>query len=188
MNYKKIYDALISRAQNRNLEGYKEKHHIVPRCMNGNDEENNLIFLTPEEHFVAHELLVKIYPEEYRLIFALIIMNGKNPTTNKLFGWHKRKLSETQTKLKTGVKRGPQSEEHRKAIGDANRGENNGMFGKKASEETLAKLKGRVPWNKGKKGLQEAWNKGIITHRATAGCFKPGHIPWNKRRDDDDNQ
>ena len=166
-------------------EGYVEKHHIIPRCMFGTDKASNLVLLTPDEHFVAHQLLVKIYPEVDKLIFALVVMSGKNPITNKLFGWHRRKLAEAQRKAKTGKKLPPMTEEHKKAIGDANRGEKNGMFGKKASEETKAKLKGRIPWNKGKKGLQEAWNKGIMTQRATAGCFKPGNVPWNKRKDDD---
>jgi very-short-patch-repair endonuclease len=33
--------------------------------------------------------------------------------------------------------------------------------GKPLSEETKAKMRSKVPWNKGKKGLQKAWNKGI---------------------------
>ena len=62
MNYKKIYNALIERAQNRIIDGYAEKHHIIPRCMNGTDDKENIVELTPEEHFVAHQLLVKILP------------------------------------------------------------------------------------------------------------------------------
>ena len=30
MNYQKIYSQIIERAKNRQLEGYKEKHHILP--------------------------------------------------------------------------------------------------------------------------------------------------------------
>jgi len=33
--------------------------------------------------------------------------------------------------------------------------------GKKKSEETLKKLRGKIPWNKNKKGVQKAWNKNI---------------------------
>ena len=38
MNYQKIYDTLINRAKDRIYAGYTEKHHIIPRCMGGNDE------------------------------------------------------------------------------------------------------------------------------------------------------
>ena len=33
--------------------------------------------------------------------------------------------------------------------------------GTKHSQETLDKFKSRIPWNKGKKGVQIAWNKGL---------------------------
>ena len=62
MNYKKIYDSLIERGKNRNLNEYGEKHHIVPKCLGGSNKKENLVKLTPEEHYVAHQLLVKIYP------------------------------------------------------------------------------------------------------------------------------
>lgn len=187
MDYKKIYNALIDRAKDRILDGYKEKHHIVPRCMGGSNEIENLVELTPEEHFIAHQLLVKIYPEIDKLAFALAVMSGKN--NNKAFGWHRRKIAEAQRKAKTGRKLGPMSEDHKKAIGDANRGENNGMYGKKLTDEHKAKLKGRVPWNKGKKGLQEAWNKGTIgICKATEGSFTKGHVPWNKRKENNEHE
>lgn len=182
MNYKKIYDSIINRAQNRILTGYFEKHHIIPRCMGGTDDKNNLVNLTPEEHYVSHQLLVKIYPNENKLIFAVVIMSGKNPN-NKLFGWHRRKLATAQSIAKTGVSRGPQTQVHRDAIGTANSGENNGMYGK-------------TPWNKGKKtGIKSSgafskgsvpWNKNLKGGKTTAGCFKKGNVPWNKRKVDDE--
>lgn len=96
MNYQKHYNKLIDRAKNRILEGYSESHHIVPRCMGGLDEESNLVSLTPEEHYVAHQLLVKIYPNEHRLVYGLLLMTTDafgNRVHNKLFGWHRRKLA-----------------------------------------------------------------------------------------------
>ena len=70
MDYKKIYDSLMLHAQNRTLEGYVEKHHIIPRCMKGTNERNNLVNLTPREHFLAHWLLVKIHPDNFKLLCA----------------------------------------------------------------------------------------------------------------------
>jgi hypothetical protein len=176
MNYKKIYNALIERAQNRTIDGYTEKHHIIPRCMDGTDDKENLVYLTPEEHYVAHQLLVKMHPEVDKLVFALVVMSGKNPTTNKLFGWHRRKLSETQRRLHLGMKLGPQSEEHRKAIGDANRGEKNGMFGTKWTEEQRAHFAKRVPWNRGK--TKETDPK--VAANTAPSEKRKGKIPWNK--------
>ncbi|XAO17074.1 homing endonuclease [Escherichia phage FL23] len=60
MNYEKIYNSLIDRARNRALTGYKERHHIIPKCLGGSNDASNLVDLTPEEHYVAHQLLVKI--------------------------------------------------------------------------------------------------------------------------------
>lgn len=42
---------------------YGETHHIYPRCLGGNDEPENLVKLTPEEHYKAHCLLPFIYTE-----------------------------------------------------------------------------------------------------------------------------
>jgi hypothetical protein len=97
MNYLKIYNDIVGRGKNRVLEGYKERHHIVPRCLGGTDDESNLVELTPEEHFVAHQLLVKLHPTNSKLIFAtnmLTISSGNVKRNNKMYGWLKRKFSE----------------------------------------------------------------------------------------------
>ena len=48
---------------------YYEEHHIIPRCFyqsegghlpGDKDHPDNLILLTAREHFVVHQLLVKI--------------------------------------------------------------------------------------------------------------------------------
>ena len=99
MNYNKIYDNIINRAKERgSMNVYTEKHHIIPRCMGGNDDKTNLAILTPEEHFVCHQLLVKIYPKDKKLLHAAKMMTINNKSyqgrsTNKLYGWIKRKLS-----------------------------------------------------------------------------------------------
>lgn len=59
MDYKRIYAAFIKdrRAKETALTGYVERHHILPRSMGGGDEPDNLIRLTPEDHYFAHLLL-----------------------------------------------------------------------------------------------------------------------------------
>lgn len=99
MNYEKIYDHLITRARNRLLEGYTEKHHIIPRCMGGTDESDNIVSLTAEEHFLAHLLLVKIHPSNTSLWYAANMMGNRN---NKHYGWVKKRHAENARNLRQG--------------------------------------------------------------------------------------
>jgi len=93
MNYKRIYDQIIERAPKEKPKGiYSERHHIVPLCMGGSDDDENQVYLTPEEHYVAHQLLVKIHPESPGVVWAARAMaRNKFGRSNKLYGWLKRK-------------------------------------------------------------------------------------------------
>jgi hypothetical protein len=69
MNYVIHYQRLMDRSPKvKPKTGYFERHHILPKCMGGNNEKINLVYLTPEEHYVAHQLLVKMYPGNRKLI------------------------------------------------------------------------------------------------------------------------
>ena len=98
MNYQKIYERIIGRAKERTLNCYKERHHITPRCLGGQDDVSNLVDLTPEEHYLAHQLLVKIHPNNPKLVYALVKMSGNRFCNNKLYGWIKERLSEHKAK------------------------------------------------------------------------------------------
>jgi hypothetical protein len=179
MNYQQIYDKLVSRLDKRI--GYVEKHHILPRCLGGTDEISNLIELYPEEHYLAHLLLCKIYPGNQKLLYATMNMttgsmtnNGKR--NNKAYGWLRRQYAESMSgdnnparripnlqkeaaKKRTGQKR---SEETKARMSIAQKGR---TFSKDTkykmavaarnrppiSEETRQKLKQRIP-NKGMLG------------------------------------
>ena len=83
MNYQRIYDQIIERARTRQLEGYVEKHHIVPRCLGGTNNTENIVQLTAREHFICHQLLCEIYPDNDKLKYALYLMNiGKQKHKN----------------------------------------------------------------------------------------------------------
>lgn len=86
MNYKKnYYDyiAYVKSLGDRKLL-YSEKHHIKPKCMGGDDSEENLVVLTAREHFLAHYLLVKINPNNTKLLFAFAGMKrGTKKNSNK---------------------------------------------------------------------------------------------------------
>jgi len=142
MDYQNHYNKLIDRAKNRLLEGYTEKHHIIPRCINGSNNIDNIVVLTPEEHYVAHQLLVKIYPNEPKLIYAAHMMTIVSPDhgyrRNKLYGW----LRKCHSNLLTGV---PRSEEIKQKISK--------------------KLKGNIPWNKGVLQSEEHKRKNSESHK-----------------------
>jgi hypothetical protein len=91
MDYTKIYNNIIHRAQNRILEGYIEKHHIIPKCLGGNNDIINLVALTPEEHYLCHLILVKIHPSNRKILHAAKMMSGQG--NNKKYGWIKRRIS-----------------------------------------------------------------------------------------------
>lgn len=72
MDYKKVYNSIIEKAINRNdnIDGYFEKHHIIPKCKGGTNESSNLVKLTLREHFICHWLLHLIYPNDHKLLYA----------------------------------------------------------------------------------------------------------------------
>lgn len=75
MNYQRIYDEIIAKAILRTtVNGYYESHHIIPKCMNGFDEPNNIARLTGREHYLVHHLLTKIYPSNEKLLYAFKMM------------------------------------------------------------------------------------------------------------------
>lgn len=103
MNYQAIYDRLIERSRNRTINGYSERHHILPRCLGGGDEEANIAVLTAEEHYLAHQLLVRLYPGDLGILSAAHVMTTTRHagrSANKLYGWLRRRMAVAQTGLK----------------------------------------------------------------------------------------
>jgi hypothetical protein len=97
MNYQKHYDSLIKRSsKTKPIEGYHEKHRVIPGCMGGKYVTENIVWLTAEEHFVAHQLLYKIYKNP-KLLYAINMMtihNSSKRNNNKRYSWLRKKFSE----------------------------------------------------------------------------------------------
>jgi len=52
------YETLVAKAKDRPLlDGYVERHHVVPVSLGGSNEAENIITLTAREHYIAHLLL-----------------------------------------------------------------------------------------------------------------------------------
>lgn len=59
---------------------YVEKHHIIPRSLNGNNKKENLVKLTAREHFICHLLLTKMVRgnAQRKMIYAFTCMTRSN--------------------------------------------------------------------------------------------------------------
>jgi len=72
MDYEKIYDQLIKRAQSENrLKGheiYFEQHHIIPKCLDGSNNKTNLVLLTAREHLISSRDYLKVREEYIKLV------------------------------------------------------------------------------------------------------------------------
>lgn len=149
--YKTWHDKIITKAKNRILEGYKEIHHILPRCLGGKDRKANLVALTAKEHFIIHILLCKFTTgiAKRNMLYAhkamsYYIKEGRNYKIGSRIAEKLRKELkfspehiENLRKSHTGKKF---SDATKKKMSKLHKG-NKYCLGKKATEKTLDKLK-----------------------------------------------
>lgn len=127
MNYKRIYDTIILNAQTRqkfgifnHLKHKYEKHHIIPRCVGGKDNKENIVKLTCKEHFICHLLLTKIYtePKQKKSLYAAYLYMAGIATQKGL----------------TEKRNSRQYVAYKKAISEMLSGDGNPMYGKTTSD------------------------------------------------------
>lgn len=149
MNYRKQYERLIEsrRILNRvkNNDGLLEKHHIIPKSLGGSNDDDNLILLTPKEHYIAHLLLTEIYEgkDKAKMCYALLKMCQNNP--NQKRGYSSKRYEKAKQLVSENCSGGNHpssgknlwSDKQKKEISERMKGENNPMYGNK-------------PWNYGK--------------------------------------
>ena len=149
MEYTRIYTQIIEQAKNRQLEGYKEKHHIIPKCLGGNNDKENIVELTAREHFICHKLLVEIYSNNEKLWYALFLMsiNKNKKTKYKVSSREYERIKIEWNKHSKGRKK-PEgfgdkitSKERNKKIGLSNSKPKPNGFGKTHSEKMKGKPK-----------------------------------------------
>lgn len=83
--YYRWYLQIVSRAKHRDLGGYFETHHIVPKSLGGSDLDSNLVKLTAREHFICHWLLTKfVLLNVEKMQYSLwMMMNVENKSQNR---------------------------------------------------------------------------------------------------------
>lgn len=98
--YQRIVTFAKSRSHNRQaareLLGYVEGHHILPRSfgMGGESDPDNIVYLTAKEHILIHRLMCKFTTGEYRIkslrAFHCMVykdnggQNKRNPTLHQM--------------------------------------------------------------------------------------------------------
>ena len=121
--YSKVYFSTIEKAVQRGWKKARgrERHHIIPQSLGGNNNKSNLVYLSCREHFLCHWLLVKMTEGEYyhKMVYALMGMRAENE--------HQERYQTTFTARVYEKYRIEHAEYHSK----------------------LMKSKNLVPWNKG---------------------------------------
>jgi hypothetical protein len=163
--YTKWYNNITRSAKNRgwqktDITFYTENHHIIPRSLSGSNDPDNLVLLTPKEHFICHLLLSKMFvgDEKRKMCVAIYLMASKElklkSSTYKVVREEYSKIQKNKT----------HTQESKDKIGKHNLTRKySPEFGKKISESKIGKLrdvatkekisntlKGTSPWNKGK--------------------------------------
>lgn len=160
---------------------YHERHHIIPRCVGGTNDEDNLIDLFAKEHFIAHKILALENPDNNSLVYAWTMMSWVKCDHHDRYELTPEEYEEAKKRFSAINKGKTLSEETRKKISEAKKniteetrkkmsdnhadvsGKNNPMYGKNHSEETKQKLrelsKGQPSPMKCKKHSREAKEK-----------------------------
>lgn len=167
--YLNRYNKFMNALKNQVVEGYTEKHHIIPRSHGGTNDESNIIRLTPRQHYVAHWMLWKAYGKEMTTAFNYMNgikrygkrLNSKTFEILKIEEIQRQKnkvfSEETRKKMSLAAKaRPPASAETNRKIVEARKGYTH-------SEETRRKLSKS---HTGKKWSQSSIEKRLKTYYA----------------------
>jgi len=148
MDYIKIYNKIITIGKFRiKTNNYYEKHHIIPKCLGGDNKKNNIVLLTAKEHYLVHYILIKIYPENEKLIYAFWMMcngskTGRFIPSSKSYDHAKKLFSKNMRGKKSPMKNKKHSEGSKLKMSIATKNrlkENNVWKGKIHSKESRLK-------------------------------------------------
>ena len=121
-----------TRKQAKLLLQYTERHHIIPKSLGGNNTEENLVWLTAEEHLTVHLLLPKMVSEEKHIrkmsLAAVRMANPQSKTQQRIIG--DNLIPEIASIRKEAARL------HSAYMSNRNRGENNPFFGKHHNDKT----------------------------------------------------
>lgn len=158
-----IQNILNSRGRFSCGEEYHERHHILPKCLGGTDDNDNLIDLFAREHFIAHKLLAEENPDNKKLILAWHMMTNVKTNCQQRYQvtpeeYEKVRIAYSQ--MMTGENNPSKSEEVRRKKSEAIKGQKNHNYGKPRSESTRKKIseahKGKVLSNETREKISQS--------------------------------
>jgi len=198
---------IIERAKSRDISGYTERHHIIPKSLGGTNDLDNLVHLTAKEHYICHLLLirmtegeartkmryasycfarrnkhqqdrVKITSRQYQYLREqLSLANKERPGPNKGKTFSKETRARLSKALK-GRKLGPQSEEHKAKLGKWERTDAH----RKAISEARKAQTGKQKRSEETKAKMSAWQRGVPKPKvACEHCGKESSLMNYKR-------
>lgn len=170
MNYIKTYNQIIQRGLERiSIEGYYEKHHIIPRSLGGSNLKNNIVKLTAREHFICHWLLFRSNPQDSKMALAFHMMCQVKDKNQQRYIPSSRSFAEAKegySKFRKGISKPERQGSLHPMYG--RRGILHHQFGKSLSEEHKLKLK---EFRKTYIATPET-NKKISNTLSYGGCYK----------------
>jgi hypothetical protein len=187
MNYQKTYESIIQNAKALNRIKvfkdnpnyvYYERHHIIPKCLNGTNKKENLVLLTAKEHFVCHKLLTHIYQNNRGIALGYYRMTFSKRYDNIISGkdyQHAKELFNSipiskETRLKSSIS-------HKDQI-PWNKGQTYiEIFG----EEKGIKLKEKMCKPKSLETKLKMKKPKSQEHKRKLSESHKGKIPWNKK-------
>lgn len=206
--YTNTYFKIIKAAQARTIDGYTENHHIIPKCLGGGNEKENLVSLTAREHFICHYMLTK-----------MVSSTKHRFQLGKAFNCMLYVSKPGQPRYKVSSRSFESFRKHyANLFSEQQKGDKNPMYGKVVSEETRKKLSiavknsGYVPTDEVRRKLSDA-NKGKVLSKETRAKIsnankgrvstrrgvaltpeckkkisnaKKGSVPWNKGKNHTD--
>ena len=148
---------------------YHERHHIVPKCIGGGNEKENLIDLFAREHYIAHKLLAKENSDNDKLVYAWTCM------------------AFTKNGIAYECEITPEEyEEARIALSKKMTGSGNHFYGKKHTAESKEKNRqqhiGIKASDEAKARMSESQIKRMQDPDARAACGKPHTEAWKKEQ------
>jgi len=110
------YHQLIEKRRSTHFVGYGERHHVLPKSLGGSNAGSNLVRLTAREHFVAHQLLVRMTEGDAkrRMVFAL-----KRTVSSKTHVLNSRTFESVREMYAAQLRGVPRSAETKKRISDS---------------------------------------------------------------------